>query len=339
MRQSGTLEEALEIVKKSQRGGGFGLVIADGKEGTAKGIEATKDLLGIRNMRNSSIIMTNFALTSELKKVDLLVRYGLMMRNIEGRYVRLEDLVRKNHGRITPSLVAEFMSDRMDAVSGTERGTGNTVCNQTNVTSVVFQPRTGYFWVATGKEPVCGNKYIKFDFNAELDGLGSTVNPETLPGYRWENDSHHKGINNFMKAIISFKENHQDLQSILAHLQSSLEADPHEPIYFKNKARIMIHEGRYEKAQEILSRSLWFIQTNNERAQAFLLMGQACDLAGSRKEAVYMYQKVIDAQKTSGNDHASRLNHFVYAYANKYLNKPFSTEDINDIPILSEILD
>jgi len=337
--QSETLEEALEIVKNSERGGGFGFVIADGKTGSAKGVEATRDLLGIREMKNNSLIMTNFALTPELKKVDLLARYGLMMRNIAGRYLRLTDLVRENYGQITPFLVAEFMSDRMDVVSGMERGTGNTICNQTNVTSIVFQPETGYFWVAAGKEPVCGNEYIKFDFKAELIGAGSTVSPEILPGYRWKNDSHHKGIDNYMKAIISYKENHNDKEGVLAHLQSSLEADPSEPIYYKDKARIMIHEGRYEKALELLSGSLDFIKTNNEKAQAFLMMGQTYDLAGSREEAVAMYKKVIEIKKASGNDHVSRLNHFVHAYANEYLKNPFSKVDINNIPILSEILD
>jgi len=339
MRRSGTLEEALEIVKNAQRGGGFGFVIADGKARTAKGVEATRDLLGIRNMKNSSIIMTNFALTSELNKADLLARYGLMMRNIQGRYIRLGNLVRENHGRITPLLTAEFMSDRLDVVSGMERGTGNTVCNQTNVTSVIFQPETGYFWVAAGKEPVCGNKYIKFDFNAEFNEHGSMVKPETFPGYRWKNKLCLKGIDNYMKAIIAYKENHHNKLSILAHFQSSLEADPYEPIYYKDKARVMIHEGKYEKALELLSESLKFIKTNNERAQAFLLMGQAYDLAGNRNEAITMYQKVIEVQQTSGNDHASRLNHFVHAYAKKYFTKPFSKEEINNIPILSEILD
>jgi tetratricopeptide (TPR) repeat protein len=231
------------------------------------------------------------------------------------------------------------MSDRMDFVSGTERGTGNTVCNQTNVTSVVFQPETGYFWVAAGKEPVCGNEYIKFDFNAELIGAGSTIDPEILPGYRWKNDSHHKGMDRYMNAVISYKENHHDKEGVLSHLQSSLEEDPSEPIYYKDKARIMIHEEKYEEALELLSGSLVFIKTNNEKALALLMMGQTYDLAGSREEAVAMYQKVVEINKASGSDHASRLNHFVHAYANEYLKNPFSKDDINNIPILSEMLD
>jgi len=339
MRRSGTLEEALEIVKKSKRGGGFGFVIADGNGGTAKGIEATLDLMGVRNMKNDSMIMTNFALTPELEKADLLARYGLMMRNIQGRYIRLGDLVEENYGRITPALAAEFMSDRMDVVSGMERGTGNTICNQTNVTSVVFQPKTGYFWVAAGKEPVCGNEYVRFDFHEEFKGNRSTNHSETLAGYRWKNDLCLKGMDHYMKAIIAYKENHQNKPVVLSHLQSSLDADPYEPIYYKDTARIMIHEGKYEKALELLSRSLAFIKTNNERAQAFLLMGQVYDLAGSRDKAVAMYQKAVEVKQTSGNDHTSRLNHFVYAYANKYLAVPFVKKDINHIPILSEILD
>ncbi len=170
MRKAHTLDEAIALLEDAHRGGSFGLIIADGARKEAAVVESTPERLGVRRMENGTIVLTNFATTEELKPVDLLLRYNVLLRNVMGRYERLSRLIELHRGAITPALSATFMSDHVDVITGAERGTGITICSDNNVTSAVFVPGSGLFWVAGGSEPACINDYVGYDFPAELAG-------------------------------------------------------------------------------------------------------------------------------------------------------------------------
>jgi tetratricopeptide (TPR) repeat protein len=293
-------------------------------------------------MENSTICLTNFATTPELREVDLLARYNIMMRELVGRYKRLEKLIEKEYGRITPKLAAEFMGNHRDIVVGRERPVGFVVGNTINVTSVIFQPEDGLFWVATGSEPACNSRYVGFDFRTEMRGRSSRVKPAVLKGYRWEDDSHEKALRAYMEAFIAYIDDSRDTESIAGYLIRAREKDPREPIFSRILAEIYLHRGEYELAEAFLRESLDSIQSNNEEALVYLRLGQTCDLMGNRDEALRIYRIMIYLSEKHGGDFINGINSMVSGFARKYIKEPFRVKDIKEIPIgfsLGSVLD
>ncbi len=334
MRGAKDIDGAIKILKDNKRGGAFGFLVADGKVKDAVVFESSPDLLGIRRMEGGSMVLTNFATTEELKEVDLMARYSLVMRNLMGRYVRLTRLIEENYGRITPALAAKFMSDHIDPILKVERGFGHTVCGANNVTSVVFLPADGFFWAATGKEPACANEYIGFDFWAEFEGKPSRIYPKLLSGYRWKSGAKRDAFSSYMDAYTAYEDDFGRIREALAMLEGAMVQDPEEPAYYRMLARLLIVIGDYEGAAKLLDDSLALPQTLNEKGLALLLSGQALDLMGRRDEAVSMYKKVTALKDEAKDDHLNDINEFLIAYAERCLKKPFSKERIlKDIPI------
>lgn len=338
MRKTKNIFDAIDILKNSRRGGSFGLLIADGKERDAVVVESSPETIGLRWMDRGSIVLTNFATTDELKPKDLMARYNLVMRNLVGRYTRMELLIEGNHGQIMPETVAEFMSDHLDVILDTERATGITVCAENNVTSVVFLPKEGYFWVATGSEPACKNEYLGFDFNAVFDGEFPPTDPETLIGYVWEDNTHKEGLLEYMNAYLTYSSDFRNKDEALEFLYAAIEADPTEPIYQRMSARLLIYKGEYDKARGILIQCLEFPQSPNERAQTYILLAQVYDLLGKREEAVFMYGEVVRLWEEEGGAgtpdvYLLTINDMLYGIAKAGIDTPFTDEDIPDIPI------
>ncbi|MBA4367066.1 MAG: hypothetical protein C0403_05440 [Desulfobacterium sp.] len=333
MRKAGSIDEALKILRSGRIGGSFGLVIADGRTGDAIVVEAAGDRLGVRKMKRGSICLTNFATTPELRGVDLLAKYNIMMRDLVGRYKQLERLIEKNYGKITPHLGAEFMGDHDDIVAGQERPVGYVVGNTINVTSVVFQPGDGLFWVATGLEPACMSRYLGFDFKSEMNGKKSQVTPHILNGYRWKQKSYEEALGSYMAAYKAYLENYRDTGAYMALLNRAREKAPRESVFIRILSQILIHRGEYDKAISLLSQSIEFPQANNERAIAYLHLGQACDLIGRRDDAMNAYNNILILRENHGNDFEKGINDMVFGMARKYYRQPFTRKNMQDIPV------
>jgi isopenicillin-N N-acyltransferase-like protein len=333
MRKAADLDQALSILKNSRRGGSFGLMISNAQSREAVVVVAAGNRLGIRRMKGNTICITNFATTHELKGVDLLTRYNIMMRDLIGRYNRLEQLMEKNYGKITPRLAAAFMGNHQDIIVGEERPVGYVVGNTINVTSVIFQPADGFFWVATGLEPACRSRYLGFDFWAEIDGKKPRVSPRTLNGYRWKQKSNEEALGHYIDAYVAYLNDYRDAENYISLLKKARKKAPREPVFVRVLSQIYIHQGEYDKAVKLLSASLDFPQANNERAIAYLHLGQTYDLLGRREEAVKAYENVLILRENYGKDFEKGINDMVYGMARRYHQKPFSEKDMNDVPI------
>lgn len=333
MRKAQNIDDAFDILKGNSRGGSFGFLIADGKTKEAVVVESNPELLGIREMGKNMIALTNFATTPELESFDLMMRYDIAMRNLLGRYTRLIDLIEDNYGKITPALAAELMSDHWDVILDIERGTGISVCSDNNVTSVVFVPEDGFFWVATGKEPACAGEYIGFDLKAGFEGKAPRVSPKNLSGYRWKDNSRKDGLYKYMEAYLVYEEDFDNKNEAIEYLKSAIEVDPTEPIYYRMAARLLIHEGQYREAEGFLLDSLEFPQSKNETAQTYLLLGQAYDILGERDEALSMYHEIFELKENEGEDYFTSINDMLFGLAVGYGDHPFLEKDIGDILI------
>jgi tetratricopeptide (TPR) repeat protein len=187
--------------------------------------------------------------------------------------------------------------------------------------------------VATGEEPACTNPYLGFDFEAGFSGEFPPVDPEVLPGYEWEADYRNDALSAYMKAYLAYADDPENKETALSYLAEAITIDPTEPIYYRMAGRLLIHQGRYREAVGVLSRSLEFLQSPNERAQAYLLLGQAYDMAGMRENALSMYEEVIAMSSDGGEDFLSSINFFVVALARMGLEAPFTPDDLDTVPI------
>lgn len=333
MRRASTLDEAISIVKNSRRGGAFGLMIGDGKSRDAAIVEATLSRIGMKKMLDGTLALTNYALTEELKPVDVAARHNLIMRDLMGRYLQIEALLKTHRGHIDSEKAAEIIGDHFDLTTGTERGTGITIGASNNVSSVIFSPESQMFWVGTGREPACNNSFIGYDFRSLLEGTAPRIAPARLAGYRWLNKNKEAGLRAYMDAFSSYEENMDDFDNVLAHLARAQKLDPDEPIYPAMVARLLVLRGDYGKAVAALDRSLRLKQSNNERALAQLLKGQALDLQGKRSEAEKSYGEVLSLRERHGKDFMTGINDMVWGMARGYLRTPFTKDALSNIPI------
>ncbi len=339
MRKTKTIAEAVNLLETRPRGGAFGLVIADGKSGKAVAVEANRQNLGIRQMKDDRIAMTNCAFSEELTEVDLLQEYNIGMRNIRSRYDRVIALIEEHTSDITPEHIARFLGDHWDIVVGKERSIGSTVCFEANVTSVVFAPGKGNFWVATGLEPACTNPYFGFNLKEGFEGKPSTVEPGILDGYIWQDTRTKAGLRPFMQAYAAIEENAAEDENTLVLLEAATAADPFEPYYYKILARIKMKTGQYDKAEKLLKRSLDLPQTPNEKAIVYLTLGRVHDITGRRETALTYYQNVVELWEKNSNHPLTGINMLVYGAAAIGLKKPFLKELLNNESIMKALFE
>ncbi|HSV95903.1 MAG TPA: C45 family autoproteolytic acyltransferase/hydrolase [Spirochaetota bacterium] len=332
MRKASTIDEAVDIVKRGPRAGAFGFMVADGAKRDAVAIEANGELVGVRRMENGVLVLTNFATTVELEKVDLMKRNNLVMRDMLGRYLRVGELIAASRGRITGGMAASFMGDRLDMVTRTERATGITVGAANNVTSAVFIPEDGIVWIASGVEPACDGRFHGLDVRAELTGTPPRRLP-VLTGYAWKENSKQKGLRHFMKAYAAHEEDPFDTTKIMTNLNAAIALDPNESIYLRLKASLLLYSGTYKEAITLLERSLDMPQSNSERAHALLLAGQGLDLMGERDRAIARYRMAEAIHAAHGPDILKGVNHMLAGFCKKYIEKPFTVKQIADIPV------
>jgi isopenicillin-N N-acyltransferase-like protein len=333
MRKAATLDQALELLKTTRRGGSFGLVVADGNSGQAAAVEATSRQIGIRMMKDHAVALTNCATTPELKSVDLVNRYNVVMRDVFGRLSRLTAMIQEHFGKLDPETVAAVMSDQTDAVTNTERGAGFSVCSPVNVTSAVFQPSTGFFWAATGSEPACGNTYIGFDFQAELNGKSSQVMPKTLDGYQWQNPDRQKALAEYMAAFITMNENPKNLSNALDRLAKAMAIDPDEPTYFRTAALFYLRQGKYKEAEKVLARAASLPQSPNELAFTHLLSAWTSDLSDNREKALAEYENVFKVAPNPADSPLRAVNPVILYHARQGQAAPFTQDGIKEIPL------
>jgi hypothetical protein len=121
MEQAGTLDEAVEILRRGPRTCEYYYVISDGKSRQAVGIAATPDRFEvIRPGENHP------RLPHAIKDAVLL--------SADDRYVRLVERVRAGYGTFTADAARDLMR--------------RPVCMESNIQSVLFAPETLDFWVA-----------------------------------------------------------------------------------------------------------------------------------------------------------------------------------------------
>ncbi len=123
-------------------------------------------------------VQTNHFLNPRLKRREM--EFALEREYTIGRLRLLQDAVEENYGRLDVQRLIDIISCNLDRLSGTTRLLGDFPGQALTLTSVVFEPQTGNFWVASGEPPaVCYNRYRGFNLHHEIAGDGG----RRLPSY------------------------------------------------------------------------------------------------------------------------------------------------------------
>lgn len=329
LREAETLEDAVDIVNKNPRGISGGIVVSDGKSKNAFAAEISTRKATIRWLEDNHLIMTNMAVSEEKRKIDFVSRYNLN-EGCPGRYRRLEQLIKKNHGKINSSLAAEFMGDHIRYTTGKERNVFGIVGVDGNVNSMVFSPEDLKLWVAAGPAPVCNNPFVGFDFSAEINGKSSNISPKILKGYQFKNPNKRESMEYYHNAHMLYEKHLKPNEEIISFIRKALEKDPDEIIYYQVLAKIMIKLKQYNEGMELIKNALEKTQSANEKAHNTLLLGILYDLLGDRNKALSTYETIDSLIEAEPKDPWFRINRVIKAFSEKYTIRPFSDKDLGD---------
>jgi isopenicillin-N N-acyltransferase-like protein len=145
MEKAGTLEEAVEIMRRGPRTCEYYYVIADGRAHTAVGIKATPEIFEVVKPGEG-----HPQLDSPIKDTVLL--------SAGDRYRELVRRVQEGYGKFDMNAARHLMT--------------RPVCMNSNIHSVLFAPDSLDFWVANsdGETPASHTRYTKYNLKELLNG-------------------------------------------------------------------------------------------------------------------------------------------------------------------------
>lgn len=148
MQYAATLDEAVEIIRKSEVFVSDCYLLADGKTGEAAVVEKTPLRTQVRRMDGDHIVCSNQFMTAELAGDARNILYMKEGTSV-ARYDRMEALVKENAGRIDPVVAAGILRDRA-LPGGVDGGLGNPAALNSLVAthSVITDATAGVIWVS-----------------------------------------------------------------------------------------------------------------------------------------------------------------------------------------------
>jgi hypothetical protein len=144
-------------------------LFADAREAISVEVDARQN--AVRTMPRSFDfhVQTNHFLNPRMKRREM--EFPLEREYTIGRFRLLRDGIDENYGRLDVQRMIDLISCNLDLLSATTRLVGDFPAQAITLTSALFEPETGNFWVASGTPPgVCYNRYLGFNFAAELAG-------------------------------------------------------------------------------------------------------------------------------------------------------------------------
>jgi len=216
----------------------------------------------------------------------------------------VDDALQDNYGKLDVRRMIDIISCNMNTCCMATNLVGDFPAQLNTLTSAVFEPETGNFWIASGRPPaVCYNRYEGFNFYRELEGK-----PRKLPAYSRSHTPVLKG-SSFMAVTDCMRRSmwlflysqeklkkgkiHQAIRSV----EKAIELHP-DPGYEYVRAILYLIKGDALKALEFI-RYVKASHTFSPVKQSALDLweGRSLDILGRRKEAKACYHGII---RTSG---------------------------------------
>jgi isopenicillin-N N-acyltransferase-like protein len=338
MRRASSLGEAIAIVEERPRAGAFAFLVSNGKTGEAVALECTRAEVSQRWLSDGAVYMSNVCTASEAQKqCDILLRNSVG-RNPLSRWQRIGDLIEKHRGAIDVDTALGFLGDHYDEASGRERGVGHTIASIASVTSVLLRPARGEIWMGVGPVPAANNPFLGFDCRAALAGEGELEFLGERSGNPFGEDARLGALRRYAEAARLYDGSPDEAEAMLKLLEEAMEIDPQEPAYPRMSARLHLLANAPGPAQAMLQRAISIpAQGPSELAEAWLLLGYACDLGEAREEARDAYRRVLELHDAEAGP-TRVVNPLVLLSAHRRLEEPFREGDVEALTVSFALL-
>ena len=277
------------------------VLFADGREAVSVEVDGKRSVVRTMPLDFDVQIQTNHFLHPLMKRREM--EFPLEREYTIGRFRLLRDAIEENYGRIDLQRAVDLISCNLDRYSGSTRLLGDFPAQPSTLTSVIFAPGSGDFWVADGTPPgVCYNTYRGFNLFDELAGRGGRTR---LPAYRRSRIPVLRGTR-FVPPVdaaargslrhlsLSQEElKRGKLTAALRELERASELHP-DPGYDYLSGILYLMDGQAERALEIFRRLRASCPFPPVKAQALgLWEGRCLDVLGRRAEARLCYRRTM----------------------------------------------
>jgi hypothetical protein len=167
---SGSLEDAVGLIKRAPGTCGYHVTVCDGKARDARTVELTAHHRAVR-LPEGGLLFGCVAERRAEQFEDWVLPHPDISRadsSSDSRYARLRKLTSQYRGQIDPARTAEFLRDKVDPRTGEAGTSGHSVCNRNTLHSVVMRPGKGDLWVAQGQMPAPTGEYVHYDVRQVL---------------------------------------------------------------------------------------------------------------------------------------------------------------------------
>ncbi len=178
-----SLDEAKEMVRKTNHMTLEVIVVADGKKGDAAALEMAPAAVAVRGMKDGVVHATNHFLGAETSKLDRDTSDSSGLRS-----ERLQQLVEPAgqatlYGKLDPPSLIKVMRDRLNPRTKKESPSstfddGLSLATNGALYQLVFDPKRRQFWLAAGKAPVPAQAFVGFSLDELL--LRGGAAPSTI---------------------------------------------------------------------------------------------------------------------------------------------------------------
>ena len=273
-------------------------VYADSSEAASIEVDSDRSIARLLSSTDDVLAQTNHFLHPQLKERE--IEFPLEREHTIGRYRFLKDAIQANYGKIDLSRAVDIITGCFDRLSGEPRVIGDFPSQPITMTSVVFEPGEGRFWMAAGRPPaVCNSEYVGFDMGAELLGQRPRLpshhrgTQPLIPGFAPTkvSDEMKKSIRHLM--VSQEHLNRGKLERAFSELEEAI-ALHDEPGYRYLHALIRMLAGEYEAAVEeirVLRRNSQFPPVKS--SALILWEARNLDLAERREEAKLVYNELL----------------------------------------------
>ncbi len=245
-------------------------------------------------------VQTNHFVNPLMKQEEL--EFPLEREYTIGRYRLIRDILEYNYGQIDVQKMVDTLSCNLDRGTKGPRLLGDFPAQFFTLTSAVFEPESGNFWVADGRPPgVCYNRYVGFNLFDEIEQSGKKRH---LTSYKKSarpvlQGTEQEAVTQPMKEALYHLSLSQELLNngrLPRAIRQLEEAYEHynDPSFEYIRAIVLLQAGRYDEGLEVL-RALKqnSIFSPVKDTALGLWLGRAYDLTGKRNKALAVYREVL----------------------------------------------
>jgi tetratricopeptide (TPR) repeat protein len=285
MRHAESLEDARRILGEQRPIGCWTYFIACGRSRRVLCWEEDPRRRAAREIprERSVTAYSNIYLDRQLGATEVDI-YPSYWRHNLGRYRRAHALLEERPAPLDAAAMAAILGD---TGSDPRCRLRDAIGMLMTVSSVVFRPEDGVFWVGTGEAPVSRNRFLPFSLAAQGAAAGEAP---LAPAADATDAAATRAFVAYRQAYVAAID-HRDLDGALRRMRVAVELEPRQPLYQLLLGLLALKVGWAREAYRAFEHAIDLRHPDAERrSTARLWRGRASDLLGRREAALDDYR-------------------------------------------------